>query len=205
MPSIVDGAVYLSHAAISAPASEPVTLAEAKAHSNVVHADDDAVITAQLVAARDYIEALIKAPLMQRSYRLRLDRFPSANALMLPGWPVQSITAVRYIDPTNTQQTMSSTLYALDADSSPARLTLARGAAWPAVGIEAGLWGVEVEYVAGYTNAAAVPQPLKQALLLVFGHWYDNARETAVADNLREAPHAAETLCRTFTRTRWVV
>jgi uncharacterized phiE125 gp8 family phage protein len=205
MPTFIDGTSYLSHAPTSAPASEPVTLAEAKAHSNIAHAEDDTTITSQLIAARDYIEALIKGPLIQRTYRLRLDRFPASNAIALPGYPLVSVTAVRYVDSANAIQVMSNTAYAADSDSSPARCTLARGSAWPSVGVVAGLYGVEVEYVAGYANAAAVPFPLKQAVLLMFGHWYDNTRETATAENLKEAPHAAEVLCRTFVRTRWAV
>jgi uncharacterized phiE125 gp8 family phage protein len=203
---LIDGASYLSNAQISAPAAEPVTVAEAKLHSRIDGNTDDAVITSQLLAAREYIEALIKGPLMQRSYRLRLDRFPSGNTLMVPGFPVVSVTAIRYIDGAGTQQTMSNALYALNADQSPCRIALNRSAnAWPTVYNMEGVWSVEVEYIAGYTNAAAVPQALKQAMLLVFGHWFDNARETASPENLREVPHAVDTLCKTFVRTRWVV
>jgi uncharacterized phiE125 gp8 family phage protein len=203
---LIDGATYLSNAQITAPGSEPVTLAEAKAHSRIDTSADDTIITSQLLAAREYIEALIKAPLIQRSYRLRLDCFPSGNTLMLPGYPVVSVTAIRYIDNTGTQQTMSSGLYSLNADQSPCRVALNRSSlAWPSVYVSEGLWAVEVEYVAGYANAAAVPQALKQAMLLVFGHWYDNARETASPENLREVPHAVDTLCKTFVRTRWWV
>jgi uncharacterized phiE125 gp8 family phage protein len=203
---LIDGASYLSNAQISAPAAEPVTVAEAKLHSRIDGNTDDAVITSQLLAAREYIEALIKGPLMQRSYRLRLDRFPSGNTLMVPGFPVVSVTAIRYIDGAGTQQTMSNALYALNADQSPCRIALNRSAnAWPTVYNMEGVWSVEVEYIAGYANAAAVPQALKQAMLLVFGHWFDNARETASPENLREVPHAVDTLCKTFVRTRWVV
>lgn len=203
---LIDGARYLSNAQISAPATEPVTSAEAKAHSRIDGSADDTLITSQLLSAREYIEALIKGPLIQRSYRVRLDCFPSGNTLMLPGFPVVSVTAIRYIDTTGTQQTMSNTLYALNSDQSPCRITLNRSAnAWPSVYNMEGVWSVEVEYIAGYANAAAVPQALKQAMLLIFGHWYDNARETTSAENLREVPHAVETLCKTFVRTRWVV
>jgi uncharacterized phiE125 gp8 family phage protein len=203
MPTILDGATYLSHAATSAPASEPVTVAEAKAHSNIDHSLDDTLIAAQLIAAREYVEALIKSPLMQRTCRLRLDQFPIGNAVMLPAYPVQSVTSVQYVDTAGATQTLASAAYSLDTDAATARITLNRGYNWPGVGVEYGVWGAQVTYVAGYALAADVPQTLKQAILLVFGHWYDNARETALAENLREAPHAVDALCKTFVRTRW--
>ena len=199
-----DGAAYLSHAATGVPASEPVTVAEAKAHANVTSATDDGLIGGLIIAAREYVEGLVKGPLIQRTHRLRLRDFPSGGALMLPAWPVSAVGSVQYMDSANALQTLASSSYSLDADGSPAYLIRAGTlTSWPVTAPQDGAWGVSIEYTAGYTSAAAVPQTLKQAILMTFAYWYDNARATATAENLREAPHAVEALCRTFARTRW--
>lgn len=203
MRVILGGCTYLSNTELDIPSGEPVTIAEARAHSHVDHTCDDALIGAQLTAAREYVEALIKGPLMQRTFRLRLDRFPASGEILLPGWPVSEISGIQYVDHAGATQVLSSAVYDLDADSSVARVVLKRGQAWPGVYVQAATWAAQVQYVAGYATAADVPQSLKQAILLVFGHWYDNARETATAENLREAPHAVEALCKTFVRARW--
>jgi uncharacterized phiE125 gp8 family phage protein len=201
--TVMDGCTYLSHAVLDIPAAEPVTIAEARAHSHIDHTCDDAVIAAQLIAAREYVEAIIKSPLMQRTFRLRLDRFPATNQILLPAWPARSISGVQYVDNAGTTQVFAESNYELDGDSSMARVLLRRGSAWPSVYMQANNWGASVTYVAGYLTAAEVPQALKQAILLVFGHWYDNLREAATAENLREAPHSVDALCKTFVRARW--
>jgi len=53
---------------------------------------------------------------------------------------------------------------------------------------------VRVTYTAGYgATAASVPQAIRQAMILMVGHWYAQ-RETASPVELREVPHAAEAL-----------
>ena len=63
---------------VTAPASEPVSLAEAKAHLRIEAADDDSLIGALITAARQSAEAHMRRALMSQTWRLSLDRFPAA-------------------------------------------------------------------------------------------------------------------------------
>ena len=58
---------------LTAPALEPVTLAEAKRHANVVASDDDTLITALIVAARELVEQDTSRALINQTWELELD------------------------------------------------------------------------------------------------------------------------------------
>ena len=61
--------------------------------------------------------------------------------------------------------------------------------------LPSGAQTLRVEYSAGYGDAAAdVPQALRQAILLLVGHWYAQ-REAAATANMAEVPYAVRALC----------
>lgn len=206
MLSRLNGAGYLSAIEISTPASEPVTLAEFKAHARISGTSEDADLTVKLLAARIRVEDLISSPLITRSFRLRLDSFPIAlNAIILPHYPVSAVTLVEYFY-NATWNTLANTAYTLDSDSSPSRVMLAYSATWPTVDTGAVNLspGVRVTYSAGWANAATVPSTLKMAVLMLATYWYAN-RETADVLNLTEVPQACDILCASYKRTRWLI
>ena len=61
---------------LTEPAVEPVTLAEAKKHLRVEHDADDALITASIVAAREWCETYLDATLIHTQWQMTLDFFP---------------------------------------------------------------------------------------------------------------------------------
>ncbi|HNL98397.1 MAG TPA: head-tail connector protein [Accumulibacter sp.] len=179
-------------ASISPPATEPITLAEAKAHLRVDLTDDDALITALIVAARQYAESETGRSLITQSWRLVLDGFPGGsgpgtagpipsllpgNAILLDQAPVQSITSIQYLDTGGAWQTLPETEWVAELQSAPARITPAFGKTWPAALPQIG--SVKVEFVAGYGEDAAVPQGIKIWMLLRLGALYENREEVS--------------------------
>ncbi len=164
------------------PATEPVSLAEAKAHLRVTSSDEDALISALIVAAREAAEHETGRSLITQTREKTLDVFPEAIRLDYP--PVQSITSIKFLDENGDEQTLSASSYKLDnaSDSCPAWIKIATGRAWPSTYPE--INAVRVRYVAGWASAAEVPQSIKQWMLLNIGHWYEN-RE-ASSDMKRE-------------------
>ena len=176
-----------------APASEPISLSEAKAHLRVDLTDDDALITALIVAARQYAESETGRSLITQSWRLVLDGFPGScgpagtagpipsllpgNAILLDQAPVQSITSIQYLDTGGAWQTLPETEWVAELQSAPARITPAFGKTWPAALPQIG--SVKVEFVAGYGEAAAVPQGIKIWMLLRLGALYENREEVS--------------------------
>ncbi len=66
----------MTAALITAPALEPVSLADAKAHLRLDSDDDDQLITAAIVAARVHVEALTRRLLIEQGWRVYLDQWP---------------------------------------------------------------------------------------------------------------------------------
>lgn len=157
---------------ITAPSVEPVSLVEAKAHLRVTGSDEDALITALIVAAREAVEHELGRALVTQTWEKTLDMFP--EAIELTNSPVQSIASVKYLDWDGIEQTLSSSSYILDnaSDSRPAWLTPAYGYDWP--GTFRTINAVKVRYFAGWPTVLAVPQAIKQWMLLNIGHWFEN-------------------------------
>ena len=155
------------------PAAEPITTAEAKKQLNVTTTDDDSYIDSLVVAARQYTEQVTRRALITQTWNLYLDEFVSP--VLLPRPPLSSVSSIKYIDTDGVEQTTVTGVYTVDTDAEPGHVFTAYNQAWPtARQVEK---AIDIEYVAGYGDAAAVPQGLKHAMLLLIAHWYEH-RET---------------------------
>lgn len=188
---------------VTAPAAEPITLVEAKAHLRVDIADDDSLITALITAARQHVEVITRRALITQTWDLTLDTWPDGGAILMPLPPLQSVTSITYKDSAGTVYTMPATDYIVDKAEEPGRIVLAYGKTWPSVTLyPAG--AITVRFTAGYGAASAVPQAIKQAILLLVGHWYES-REAVVGGAVqREIPFAVEALLWSFRVLRWM-
>lgn len=152
-----------------------VSLAEAKSHLRVDTADEDTLITALIAAATEMAEQKTGRAIMTQTWELTLDAFPEAFELTRP--PVQSIASVKYYDTTGAQQTLSNTLYALygNDDFGYGCVAPVYAGSWPET--RGQINAVAVRYLAGYADAAAVPEGIKQWIKLMVSTMYEN-RET---------------------------
>jgi uncharacterized phiE125 gp8 family phage protein len=164
---------------ITAPTSEPITLAEAKSHCRVDISADDTYIGTLIQAAREWCEAHDWRAYMPQTWELYLDAFPACSMIELPRPPLTSVTSIKYTDSDGVEHTQSSSEYLVDTVSTPGRIVLKTNYTWPsAVLREAN--GAYIRFVCGYASAADVPQPIKQAMLLLIGHWYENRENSTV-------------------------
>jgi uncharacterized phiE125 gp8 family phage protein len=188
----------VSLSVITPPASEPVTLSEAKAHLRVEVSTDDALITALIAAAREHAEAVTARAFLPQTLEARWDEWPTT--LALPRAPVASVSSVKYLDADGVEQTLSGQDYRVDLASIPPRITPTYGTLWPEAQAVTG--AVAVRFVAGYANAGAVPAAIKQAMLLLVAHLYEN-RAAAVERALTTAPLAYDALLAPY-RIYWL-
>lgn len=200
-----DGMMDYSLAVVTAPTAEPVTTAEAKLHCRVDHPDEDTYIGSLITAARVYSEQYTGRAFVNTTFDMKIDSFPGGgycpwdeyapwpDTIYIPRPLLQSVTSITYTDTDGTSQTFSSSLYSVDTSSLPGRITLAYGESYPAT--RQIHHAVTIRFVGGYGSAASnVPQTIKQAVLLLVGHWYEN-RETSVTGTMHgPVLHAVDNL-----------
>ena len=182
---------------VTAPASEPVTTAEAKAHLRVDVSDDDTLIDGLVASAREEFEEINGRSLFSTTWRARLHGWPSDGRIALPRPPLQSVSSVQYTDEDGNTSTFASSNYYVVTDATPGYLALNADADWPSATLRSH-GAIEVQFVAGWDDVADIPQRYKQAILMLLGHWYEN-RETVQTSGAmpKEMPLAFLHLART--------
>jgi uncharacterized phiE125 gp8 family phage protein len=160
---------------ITAPTVEPFAIAELKLQSDVIRTDQDTLITAYGVAAREKIENFLWRKLITQTWELHLEDFPCRQgAIELPFPPLQSVTSVKYLDWSGgTLLTLDPSEYVVDAVSEPARVVPAYQRIWPVVRCQPS--AVIVRFVCGYGAAATnVPESIRLGIKMLFDHLYEN-------------------------------
>jgi len=159
-----------------------ITIAEAKAHLNVSHSDDDALITRLISAAMAHLDGstgVLGRAIMSQVWAETLDGF--ASPLRLGIDPVSSVDNIQYWDENNVTQVMASSQYYLHRDPKGAYVKLHSGNSWPSTYSRDD--AVTVTTTCGF--AAGDVDDIKVAALLLVGHLYYN-REAEVAGQSNE-------------------
>ena len=171
----------------AAPAIEPVTLAEAKAHLRVDHADEDAFIASLIVTSRLHIEAALGLALITQGWTESVDAWPAGREIELSLRPVQSIDLIRVVTGPSTFATLSALDFVLDGSAAKSRIVWQAAASRPIPAQPAS--GIEIAFTAGYGDAAAdVPAPIRHALLILLAHWYEQREPVEVSDKVLPLP-----------------
>jgi uncharacterized phiE125 gp8 family phage protein len=136
-------------------------------------AAEDALLTSLITVAREYCEGYLWRALATQTIEAYPARFPCCNCIELPRPPLQSVTSIQYKDSSGTETTMTEgTDYIVDADSNVGRIVLPNGKLWPVASYPVN--PIKIVYVAGYCKENPIPISIKQAMLLLIGHWYAN-------------------------------
>lgn len=155
---------------ITAPTLEPITLAEAKANLRVIGTDEDADITRMIRAARQMAEERLNRALMPQTLAFGEDGF--CGALRVPRPPLRTIDSLTYIDTDGAAQALAGPAYLVDTFAEPPTISAAPGTSWPATRAQTG--AVVVQYQAGYADAASVPEPIRQWMLLAINAFFEH-------------------------------
>lgn len=185
----------------TAPAEEPVTTAQAKTHARIDITDDDTLIGTLIKAARRWIENLTGIRMVTQTWNYYLDAFPCGNAIKIPVGPVSAVSSVKYTDAAGAVSTLSAASYVVDLVSLPARIVLKDNYSWPADVLQV-VNGVNIEFVAGYGAAAAVPEELALAVNMLVSYWYENRDAAAGAvgsTDVKDLPYTLQAILPNFT------
>lgn len=167
---------YRSLKRVTAPAVEPVTLAEAKAHLRVDDTNSDTEITAMIRSAREWVETYIDRSLVHTQWRASYDEFPWEFELPRPPMASSGTTTavtVTYTLETGSTATLDATTYRVDRDDTPGVIRTVYSGTWP--GHLADQNAVTVTWWGGYgSDGTSVPQAIRSAMLMLIAHLYEN-------------------------------
>ena len=173
---------------ITAPAAEPVLLADAKLHLRIVGTDEDTYLTHLIKVAREKVERDSRRALITQTLELQLDRFPGCrDVIALPyAAPLQSVTSIKYTDiDGTTETTMGTDDYEVDIDVDPGRVRPVSTETWPPT--DTALGAVRIRYVCGYGAAGtSVPATLLHCMYLLIEHWYCNRGIVVIGQTSKE-------------------
>jgi len=148
-----------------APATEPVTLAEAKAQCRVDGTDSDTELTLYISAAREFVEKYTGSRLVSQTVLMQGSSFDDE----LPDAPLISVTSVKYLDTDGTEQTLSTDVYEVVTTGLSPAIRLKVDQSFPAIRDASD--AVRVTAVCGYSE---LPTPIKAAILLIVASWFDS-------------------------------
>lgn len=165
---------------LAGPASEPVSLVEAKAFLRVDDDAEDGLISTLITAARLHVEGITGRALVAQSWRVVLDAWPRDRIVTLPVGPLSSLTAIRAYDANGDAVTVPLAQFQPETGTGAARLPLPASVAGMPLLRER--QGIEVDYVAGFgVDATSVPADLRQALLVLVAYWFENRDAVIIA------------------------
>lgn len=182
---------------VIAPASEPISTAEAKTHIRVEHSADDTLIGNIITISRQAAELYTGRAFITQTWNMFLDHWPlehktpwwngvrdlpvdyytSNTSIEMPLAPLQSITHIKTYDDADSATTFASSNYFVSAysgmDAKKGRITLRDGSTWPTYTRNAD--GIEIQFVAGYGSSSTdVPMQIRQAILEEIAFRYEN-------------------------------
>jgi len=176
---------------LAGPAVEPVTLAEAKAHLRIDADDEDDLVGALIVAARVAAETEIRRVMIEQSWRAVVEGWPAAG-VELPVQPALSVDAVRAVDADGAATPLDEEDYAFDISDGSVEL----------INPVTGTKHYEIDFSAGYGVAGAdVPQPLRQAILMLVTHWHEHRSAITDGENAAATPLGVRELIAPYRRT----
>jgi uncharacterized phiE125 gp8 family phage protein len=155
------------------PAIEPVSLAEAKAHLRISHSDEDQLIARLISSARRVVEARTGLLLISQQWTCFRDAWPEDGMISVPLAPLISVNDLLVYGEDDVAATIDTAHYYADLASRPPRLLLRGSRLWAPPGRVGN--GIAINVTAGFGAAStSVPEPLRQAMLVLTAHWYEH-------------------------------
>jgi uncharacterized phiE125 gp8 family phage protein len=149
----------------TAPAVEPFKIDDLKLFGRISGVEDDELLKAFIVSARDATERYLGRALIQQTITMLMDVWPGIR-VALPMPPLISITSVSTIDEDDTKTTYSSDNYYAVTGTLPGQLVLKNGVT-PPINTDRFTAGYEIIYKAGYGTASTdVPSAIIDGIKL---------------------------------------
>ncbi|MCD6433703.1 MAG: phage head-tail connector protein [Sulfurimonas sp.] len=151
-----------------------VTLLEAKAHLRILDDSHDDYITTLVDAATVQAEEITSRSFLESTNEFYLSDY--VGNFELPKSPLIAVDEIGYIPYGKSDYVvLSNTLYEVDDVSEPPRVRFFEG-----LHVADLYKAIKVTYRSGYSNADAVPKPIKQWILIRVATMFENREEIVV-------------------------
>jgi uncharacterized phiE125 gp8 family phage protein len=175
---------------LTEPATEPLSYSDVKAYLRLNDDSEQAFVTSLITVARQIVEGQIWRPLISQTWAMQFDYSEiGTNIYNINKAPLLSVTDVKYYDEDDTLQTLAASQYEVDIYGSPARFRLIN-----VPKLKDRMNALQLNFTCGYTNAAAVPSPIKQAMYLIIGHLYENRQDVVTGTQVHQIPDSSKYL-----------
>jgi len=165
----------------------------AKAHCRIDGDHENDLIDHYVASAIAWVENHCDLALSEKEITLKFPGFTDHPVITTT--PVRSIEAIRYLDETGAEQTLTG--FRLHG----ATILPLVGGAWPTTLDRS---DVEVDLTVGYggEDIGEAPPSLKQAALLLVAHQYENRESVIVGTIASKLPHGVEALTHQYRKQR---
>lgn len=194
---------------VTGPATEPLTLADAKSYLRIDDEDQDTEVLRLIATAREFVEEQTGRALITQTWKLTLDRWPTgpgaaSRTIVLDRSPLASVTSVQYYpDGSGTLSTVDAADYhVLTPRDIAGRIILDADAAWPDADDRPD--AIQITYVSGDSSAGAVKPIIKQAVLLMVKHQFENRLPVMTAGSVNELPFSLKHLIESQRVGGWI-
>jgi uncharacterized phiE125 gp8 family phage protein len=159
----------------TAPALEPLTMAEVKLFLGIDGSTYDNVISAMLSASRQMAERYIGCSIITQSWEVSYKSDQIQSKIILPKGPLISVSQAKAIFPDETEHLISSENYSLTKAKDEIRFD----------NLLSNINELVISYDAGYSSDASdVPEILKQGILSNISYLYENRSSGNVINDI---------------------
>jgi len=187
---------------VTGSTGSPITLEEIKAHLRIERGEtrDDDMLKNYRSAAVEMVENITNRKLMPQTWKMYLDDWPDSYSIELPYAPLQSVNStdgILYTDSTGNTTTFnltgSTSSWGADTVSEPGRIVLDNNEDWPTDILHQNN-PIEIKFACGYSASSEIPRSIKNAMLMMIGHWYEQREDSIVGQPLTMVPMASMAL-----------
>ena len=152
-----------------AATSFPVTVAQVQAQSRID--GETTYIQSLIAAATASVEESSGKALMEQTWEMKVSG-PDDGVIEIPKTPVLELVSITYLNAALVSTALDVDDFALLGDEDRAWIEPLEGVSWPSTVVRAD--AITITFTAGFEDAESVPANLKQAILMMVGHLYQN-------------------------------
>ena len=186
------------------PATECVSLTETKLHLRlattvaeaVAYTNEDDLLNRLITAARTQAEQETGRRFITQTLTMYLNGWPAERFIRIPYPPLQSATVTYRLEG---DDDYDETLSTADVDivSEPGRIILQPNESWPSGTLYTDK-PIKIVFVCGYGLAVAVPENIKDAILVKLEDAYNNRGQVVIGLSVNKIEDVVDSLLRNY-------